>query len=83
MLPGKQLHLRLTAEQSEKLDELCAELPALNRQMILRGLLSDQLRKPLDERVSIVTEQLKRKPGKPEGKHSRSGSNAKNRIAGD
>jgi len=82
-LPGKQMHLRLPDDLAKLLAETCEELPALNRGLVLRGLIADQLRKPLDQRVVIVTEQLKRHPKKSEGKHYRGGWNAKNRIAGE
>ena len=84
-LPGKQMHLRLPDDLAKRFDQLCEELPGLPAGTILRGLLADQLRKPTDAQIGIVTEQLKKHPS-DEQKASRKpkgiGLNSKNRIAG-
>ena len=82
-IPGRQLHLRLPDDLAEAYDQLCSELPGLQPGVILRCLLADQLRKPLDQRVHTVTEQLKRKPGaaRRPAANERPGLNAKNRIS--
>jgi hypothetical protein len=82
-IPGRQLHVRLPDDLAKAYDQLCSELPGLQPGVILRCLLADQMSKPLEQRIHIVTEQLKRKPSatRPPAASERPGLNAKNRIS--
>ena len=61
-MPGKQVHIRLPDDLAQAFDRLCEELPGLQPGAVMRGLLADQLRKPTEQQVSIVVEQLKKSP---------------------
>ena len=66
-MPQRTINVRLSAGLAERFDALADAVPGLPKGVLLRMLLADQLSKPMEEQVRIVTTQLL----KPESRRKR------------
>lgn len=56
--PAQTLHLRMSDPMAAAFGRLSARVPGLSQTQLARHLLMDQLSKPIDEQMEIISRQI-------------------------
>jgi len=61
---GRQVHIRLTAELTVKLEELQRQFGGIPNGILLKMVMASLLERPLDEQIEVITGQIRKTPRK-------------------